>query len=223
MNERGLERAQDAGIREITYVVVVTDTFSQNNQGFDTVSSLNRWAMIRNRCEADRIKTTLTLAAAFGCPFEGEVSTSHLRSLLIRVADTPPEEICMVDTIGVAVPTDVVRRLDLVTEVLPEVRTRLHCHNTRNSGLANAYAGLIWGVGALDSSTGGLGGCPFSISSTGNIPSEDLIYMLERMGYDTGIRLREVIDTASWICGELDREPDGMVVNAGVFPPEVNA
>ena len=223
LNERGLERAVLAGIREINYVAVVTDTFSLRNQGFDTASSLSRWKTIRNQCEADNIKTTLTMAAAFGCPFEGEVSNSYLHSLLLRVADFPPDEICVADTIGVAVPTDVIRILNLVQEVLPAVRTRLHCHNTRNSGMANAYAAVVWGVGSLDSSTGGLGGCPFSNSTTGNIPSEDLIYMLERMGYDTGIRLSEVIDTASWVCGELNRVPDGMVVSAGQFPPIYDA
>jgi hydroxymethylglutaryl-CoA lyase len=223
LNERGLERAGLAGIREINYVAVVTDTFSLRNQGFDTASSLSRWDTIRNQCEADKIKTTLTLAAAFGCPFEGEVSNNYLYSLLLRVADSPPDEICVADTIGAAVPTDVIRILNLVKEVLPAVRTRLHCHNTRNSGMANAYAAVVWGVGALDSSTGGLGGCPFSNSTTGNIPSEDLIYMLDRMGYDTGIRLSEVIDTASWICGELNRDPDGMLVSAGQFPPGYDA
>lgn len=223
LNEQGLQRAHKSGLGEINYVVVSTDTFSLRNQGFSTSDSIKRWSKVWQLCQEHGIRTTLTLAAAFGCPFEGEVPVDRLRCILSSVVGSPPDEICLADTIGVAVPTDIVERLDLVKEVVPQARTRLHCHNTRNTGLANAYAATIWGVEALDASTGGLGGCPFSPSSTGNVPSEDLIYMLERMGHDTGIRLLDIIDTASWVCAELNRTPTGMVVSAGQFPPVVDS
>ena len=128
----------------------------------------------------------------------------------------------MADTIGAAAPNDVINKLGLLRELLPSSLTRLHCHNSRNLGLANAYAAIVWGVDALDASTAGLGGCPFSVSATGNIPSEDLIYMLQRMGIENHVKLKNLLDTASWVCKKLDRESSGMLQNVGIFPPTKN-
>ena len=222
LNERGLERAADSGIREINYVVVATDEFSLKNQGFDTNESLNRWFRVQERSQELEIKATLTIGAAFGCPYSGEVPLKHLESLLEKIRDSHPFEICLADTIGAAAPTDVIDKLNLVKDIHPDALTRLHCHNSRNLGLANAYAATVWGVDVLDSSAAGLGGCPFSVSATGNIPSEDLIYMLERMGIYTGIQLKKLLEISSWVCEKLDRESSGMLQNVGLFPKEEN-
>ena len=218
LNERGLERAFESGIKEINYVIVATDEFSIKNQGCDTNESLKRWFRVQEKSLELDIKATLTVGAAFGCPYSGEVSLEHLSSLLEKINGSNPFEVCLADTIGAAAPTDVIKKLDLVKEILPGSLTRLHCHNSRNLGLANAYAAAIWGVDVLDSSAAGLGGCPFSVSATGNIPSEDLIYMFERMGISTGIQLSNLLDVSSWVCKKLNRESAGMLQNVGLFP-----
>ncbi len=222
LNEKGLERASSSGIREINYVVVATDDFSLKNQGFDTNESVDRWLNVQQKCEELGIRATLTIGAAFGCPYSGEVDIDHLNLLLQKIIESPPFEICLADTIGAAAPNDVLEKLSLVRDLLPDSLTRLHCHNSRNLGLANAYAAIIWGVDALDSSTAGLGGCPFSVGATGNIPSEDLIYMLQRMGIENHVDLGNLLDVASWICKKLERESSGMLQNVGVFPPNNN-
>ena len=152
-----------------------------------------------------------------------EVNIDHLNSLLQKVVDSPPFEICLADTIGAAAPNDVLNKLDLVRDFLPDSLTRLHCHNSRNLGLANAYAAIVWGVDALDASTAGLGGCPFSVAATGNIPSEDLIYMLQRMGIENRVELRNLLEISSWVCEKLGRESSGMLQNVGIFPPTINS
>ncbi len=223
LNEKGLERADDSGIREVNYVIVATDDFSLKNQGFDTNESVDRWLNVQQKCEQLDIRATLTIGAAFGCPYSGEVNIDHLNSLLQKVVDSPPFEICLADTIGAAAPNDVLNKLDLVRDFLPDSLTRLHCHNSRNLGLANAYAAIVWGVDALDASTAGLGGCPFSVAATGNIPSEDLIYMLQRMGIENRVELSNLLEISSWVCEKLGRESSGMLQNVGLFPPTINS
>ena len=216
LNRRGFERALAAGLPEINVVVVASDTFSQRNQGCTTEEGIAAFATIRAAAPAG-LRVSLTIAASFGCPFEGEMPVARLARVVEASAVHAPDEIALADTIGVATPRDVVERIDAVRS-LTDVPLRLHFHNTRGTGLANAWAGLERGVTTLDSSIGGTGGCPFAPRATGNIATEDLVYMLERGGVATGVDLDAVIRVAEWLERRLGIRAPGQVMRAGGFP-----
>jgi hydroxymethylglutaryl-CoA lyase len=217
LNERGYERAVAAGFRELNTVVVASDTFGRRNQGMSVDESLAAVARLRRRAGADGVTCAVTISVAFGCPFEGEVPAGRLASVAARVAELEPDELALADTIGVAVPTDVEERVGLVRDLSP-APLRLHLHDTRNTAVANAVAGVRAGVTVLDAALAGIGGCPFAPAATGNVATEDLVYTLSRMGYETGIDLAAAIEAARWVAGELGIAPPGMVARAGGFP-----
>ncbi len=192
MNDRGMDRAIASGIPEINGIVVVTDTFSERNQGMSTANAVATWAVVARRARAAGIRCGVTLSAAFGCAFEGRVDPARVLQIAVEVADAGADEIALADTGGFGVPTQVE---DLVARVgaATGVPVRCHLHNTRNTGLANAVGALRGGAVALDASLGGIGGCPFSPGATGNIATEDLTYMLSRMGVATGLDLAALI------------------------------
>jgi hydroxymethylglutaryl-CoA lyase len=218
LNRRGFDRAVEAGCPEVGMVVVASDTFNQRNQGATTEESLGVWKEIARAAHAAGVRPQVTISAAFGCPFEGEVPAARVVDLARRVAEDNPSEIALADTIGVAVPSQVTDLIAAVREAVPGVSLRCHFHNTRNTGIANAYAAVTAGVSALDASLGGIGGCPFAPAATGNIPTEDLVYMLERMGVRTGLDLDGLLETTRWMQTQLGRPVPGMVVKAGGFP-----
>lgn len=218
LNRKGFDRAQAAGCNEIGMAVVASDTFNRRNQGVSTDESIAAWLEIASAAHAAGIRPQVTVSAAFGCPFEGEVPVARVVDIARRVAEGRPHEIALADTIGVGVPGQVAELVSRVREAVPGVRLRCHFHNTRNTGIANAYAAVEAGVVALDASTGGIGGCPFAPAATGNIPTEDLIYMLHRMGVSTGIDLDSLIATGQWLQGALGRPIPGMLIKAGTFP-----
>lgn len=218
LNRRGFERAVAAGCNEIGMVVVASDTFNRRNQGVSTDESITAWLDIARAARAAGVRAQVTVSAAFGCPFEGEVPLQRVLDVAQRVAEAEPYEICFADTIGVGVPAQVTELLARARASLPGVRLRCHFHNTRNTGIANAYAAIEAGVTTLDASIGGVGGCPFAPAATGNIASEDLLYLLQRSGIDTGVALASMIDTARWLQQQLGRTVPGMLVKAGPFP-----
>lgn len=218
LNRRGLDRAIAAGCAEVGMVVVATDTFSRRNQGVTTMESVEAWLDIARAAHAAGVKPNVTIAAAFGCPFEGEVGVNHVVELAERCAAGNPIEIGVADTIGVGVPSQVQDIVGRLRERLPGMPMRAHFHNTRNTGIANAYAAVEAGVRTLDASVGGVGGCPFAPAATGNIPTEDLLYMLERMGMETGVSLEKLIETSHWLQAELGHPIPGMLMRAGAFP-----
>ncbi len=217
LNEKGFERARAAGLTEINVVVVATDTFCQRNQGTDVTESIAAFGRIRAAAKSD-MRVGVTIGAAFGCPFEGEVPLARLMQVIERCATHDPDELALADTIGVGTPADVTERVGALRAALPRQKTRLHLHNTRGTGLANAWAGIEAGINALDSSLGGVGGCPFAPNATGNIATEDLVYMLERSGIATGIDLDAAIQTAEWLETKLGIRAPGNVLRAGGFP-----
>lgn len=223
LNRRGADRALAAGVDEMNYVVVATETFNRRNQGVSIAETLAQLEQVAALARAEQIPLTVTLGAAFGCPFEGETPESQLRSLLERISPLGVQEIALADTIGVADPLAVERRVALVRAMAPSVSLRCHFHNTRNTGLANAFAAWRAGVTTLDASIGGIGGCPFAPAATGNIPTEDTVYMFERMGIPTGYDLPALIDTAVWLGGVLGAATPAMVSRAGLFPPPAAA
>ena len=218
LNRRGFDRAQAAGCTEIGMALAATDSFNERNQGASTSESIAAWVEIARAAHAAGIRAQLTISTAFGCPFEGEVPVARVLEVCERVAAAAPFELALADTIGVAVPDQVAELIARVRERLPGLPLRCHFHNTRNTGIANAYAAVAAGVATLDASIGGIGGCPFAPAATGNIPTEDLIYMLSRMGIATGIDLEALIATARWLEQTLGRTVPGMLVKAGGFP-----
>jgi len=218
LNRKGFERAAAAGCNEIGMAVVASDTFNQRNQGVTSDESIAAWLGIAKAAKEAGIRPQVTVSAAFGCPFEGEVPVQRVVDIARRVAEAEPFEIALADTIGVGVPSQVIELVGRVREAVPGVSLRCHFHNTRNTGLANAFAAVQAGVRTLDASLGGIGGCPFAPAATGNIPTEDLVYMLQRSGYPTGIDLAAAIETGKWLQEQLGRPVPGMLVKAGDFP-----
>jgi len=218
LNARGYERAVAAGIREVTTLVLASDTFSRRNQGMTTAEAVEAVRDIRARGRADGVTVAVTIGASFGCPFEGEVPDERFRSVAAQVADLDADEVCLADTIGVAVPSDVETRFGVLRELSPSVPMRIHLHDTRNTGVANAVAAVRSGVRALDASLGGIGGCPFAPGASGNVATEDVVYTLHRMGYDTGLDLGETIEHARWVTGRLGVPLSGRLGRVGGFP-----
>ena len=221
LNRKGFDRARAAACAEIGMVIAASESFSQRNQGCSVEDGVRTWLEIAAAARSAGIRAQVTISTAFGCPFEGEVPPAHVVALAERLAAGDPDEIAIADTIGVAVPTQVTALVSALRASLPRVKLRAHFHNTRNTGLANAYAAIEAGVRSLDASCGGIGGCPFAPAATGNVPSEDLIYMLHRMGCDTGVDLPALLETTRWLQQTLDHALPGMVVKAGLFPVRV--
>ena len=219
LNRRGFDRAAAAGCREVNYALVASDMFSQRNQGTTIEQGVSVFEDVAEAARAEGIRFSLTVSAAFGCPFQGEVRPERVYELVRHCAGFGPFEIGLADTIGVAVPTQVTEMFSEMGRVADGVRLRGHFHNTRNTGIANAFAAVEAGVHALDASIGGIGGCPFAPAATGNVPSEDLVYMLNRSGIETGVDIDALIDAARWMEGRLGRAVPAMLTRAGNFPP----
>lgn len=218
LNRKGFDRAQAAGCTEIGMVTAATDSFSERNQGASIEETINSWEEIAPLARAAGIRAQVTISVSFGCPFEGEVPAERVAEIAARLARSRPVEIAIADTIGVAVPTQVTAVIAKVRAAIGEIPLRCHFHNTRNTAVANAYAAVMAGVSTLDSSVGGIGGCPFAPNATGNVATEDLLYMLSRAGFDTGIDLDRLIETARWLQEQRGRPVPSMVSKAGGFP-----
>lgn len=218
LNEKGAERALATKIQELGAVCVATDAFAEKNQGQTCAESVDVAMAIARRARKAGRRANITVSAAFGCPFEGEVPQARVIDIVKRIADAEPDDIALADTIGVADPWRVESMIAEIRRALPHVKLRGHFHNTRNTGLANAFAAVKAGVDTLDSSIGGVGGCPFAPAATGNVPTEDLVYMLARGGVDTGIDLKALIATTGWLTERIGRALPAMVSRAGAFP-----
>lgn len=220
LNEAGARRAVAARCDEINYVVVSSETFSQRNQGVTVAHALDRWAEVACIGRAAGVDLTLTIAAAFGCPFEGEIAAGRIVDIARDAFDRAlPDELAVADTIGVAVPRDVSGLVRLLAGAFPAMPLRTHFHDTRNTGAANVMAAIASGVRRLDASLGGIGGCPFAPAATGNIATEDTVYLLGRSGFDTGVDLLRAIEASNWLASKLQRSLPGLVSRAGPFPP----
>ncbi|MGR9089088.1 MAG: hydroxymethylglutaryl-CoA lyase [Gammaproteobacteria bacterium] len=223
LNRRGFERAAASGIDQVNCTTVASETFCQRNQGASVAEMYDTIAAIVREAKAAKIFCGVTIAASFGCPFEGEVEPARVCDMVRQFADLGVDEIALADSIGVAVPSDVSRLLALVAPVVGDIPLRVHFHNTRNTGVANAYAAVEAGVRIIDASCGGVGGCPFAPGATGNVATEDILYLLHRTGFETGIDIGKIIATAKWLEGPLGTAMPAMVSRAGVFPPAVTA
>ena len=225
LNRRGAERAALTRCQELNMVVPVTDTFAVRNQGAPTAALLEQTAGVVDVAREAGRSVSVTLAVAFGCPFEGEVATARVAEVVDRVLDLGIDELALADTVGVGVPTQVEAFGALLAGDERLRRLRFHFHNTRNTGYANAYAATLVdlaGVGgrvSLDSSVGGFGGCPFAPAATGNIATEDLLHLLRRTGAEVrdadAHDLTPLTDIASWLSAELGSPVQALLGRAG--------
>jgi isopropylmalate/homocitrate/citramalate synthase len=215
LNERGYERLRETRLDEVSFALAATESFSQRNAGASVEESIVAAEKIAARSKADGIRASLTISVAFGCPFEGRVDPDRVVEIAERLSATEADEIVLADTIGVAGPTQVRGLIERVSALGKPVGG--HFHNTRNTGFANAYAALEAGVSMLDASVGGLGGCPFAPKATGNIATEDLVYLLEGEGVETGVDLDALIAVSTWLEELLGRQLEGYVYRAGAF------
>ena len=217
LNERGYERAVEAGVDEVRYAFPVTETFARRNQNTTVADATELAVRLVERARLDGVRVSITLSAAFGCPFEGRAEPGHVLGIAEQVGAANPDEIVLADTIGVGVPKGV---RELVGGVLAlGITAGCHFHDTRNTGMANAVAAVESGATVLDASVGGTGGCPFAPRATGNIATEDLVYLLHGMGYETGIDLDALIEAATWVAHQLGKQLPGQVYRVGTFEP----
>ena len=217
VNERGYERALACGVGEIHYAFPVTDEFCARNQNSTLDQAAGAAVALARRAGGDGVRFTVTLGVSFGCPFEGRVDPARVIELAGRMVEAGADEVALADTVGVAVPTQV---RELVAEVVRlGATTGVHLHNTRNTGYANAVAAIEAGASVVDASIGGIGGCPFAPRATGNIATEDLVYLLHGMGVETGVALDALLACAEWMAEQLGRELPGQVYKAGAFAP----
>jgi hydroxymethylglutaryl-CoA lyase len=218
LNKRGFDRARDVHIDEIGMAVIASETYNQRNNGAPIDDSINAWLQMSGDARQEGMRANVMVSSAFGCPFEGEVPLSRVLEIVKRVMDGEPVELGFADSIGVGVPAQVTEMVGAVREIAPDVPLRFHFHNTRNTGIANAQAAVSAGVNSLDASIGGIGGCPFAPAATGNIPTDDLLYMLDRSGVKTGVSLDKIVDTSHWLQEQLGRGIPAMLPKAGIFP-----
>lgn len=219
MNARGAERAIATGtIDQLGAVCVATDSFAMANQGQTSDGSVDAAAQIIAMARAAGRSAQATIAASFGCPFEGAVAEDRVIAMATRLAAAGPVEVALADTIGVGNPAQVARLVERVRAAISPLPVRVHFHNTRNTGLANVWAAVAAGARSVDASLGGLGGCPFAPGAAGNVPSEDVVYMLERAGVGTGMDLDRLIGASNWLSDIMGRKLPGMVARAPRFP-----
>jgi hydroxymethylglutaryl-CoA lyase len=221
LNVRGAERAIAAGVDEVGFVLVSTDTFSQRNQGAPVSRSIEIWHEIHALCREANVRCNVLIASAFGCPFEGEVTADHVLNLADQLLKTPPDTFGVADSIGVGVPVQMKAVITPLAETLGDIPLRCHLHDTRNTGIANALTAIDAGATRIDASTGGIGGCPFAPAATGNIATEDLLYALERSGIPCAVDLDKTIATAAWLAEQLEHDVPSSLLRAGGFPKKV--
>ena len=217
LNDKGYDRLVATGLDEVHFAFAATEAFNRRNANASVAESVAAASRIVARAREDGIRATVTIGVAFGCPFEGKVDPGRILELAAELAAADPDEVAFADTVGVGVPSQV---RHLVSEGIKLGKpVGVHLHNTRNTGFANAFAAVEAGAAVLDASVGGIGGCPFAPRATGNIATEDLVYMLHGEGVETGIDLGDLIGVAEWLEGVLGRQLDGQVYRAGGFAP----
>lgn len=217
-NERGYDAAVAAGATSVSVFAAASESFSQRNVRASIAESIERFRPIVERAGEDGVHVRGYVSTAWGCPFEGPIAPSAVADVVARLADLGVVDVSIGDTIGVAVPREVEPVVGPLLEMDADVRVALHLHDTRGTALANAWEGLRLGVTTFDASVAGLGGCPFAPGATGNLATEDLVWMLHRSGIETGVDLDALIDVAHWITAEIGRPVSGHVTGTRRWP-----
>jgi hydroxymethylglutaryl-CoA lyase len=203
-NIAGLERAVQAGVPEIAVFAAATETFSRKNINQSIDESLAGYKQVSARAEALGVRVRGYVSTAFGCPYEGEVAPEKVADVAARLIALGASEVAIADTIGIAHPGQMPRVLDAVLARVPLERVALHLHDTRGTALANVLVALSFGISTFDASAGGLGGCPYAPGAAGNLATEDLVYMLNGLGAETGVALAALTDASAFIASRLD-------------------
>lgn len=218
LNLRGLDRALAAQVDEVNAVVSASESFSARNQNMSVDEASAAAVEVVRRAKEAGVFAAVTVATAFGCPFEGEVAPDAVIRIVSAAVDAGADEVCLADTIGVGVPMQVASLGARAAGVLGDIPLRFHFHDTRNTGIANAWAAVAVGARTLDASVAGIGGCPFAPAATGNIATEDLVYLLDRSGVEHSIDLDSAVDVGRELCALLGRESASALSKAGGFP-----
>ena len=223
LNQRGAERALAAGVDQLGAVAVASDTFGVRNQGQDSAQSVDEAKAIIALAKAAGRSAQVTIATAFGCPFEGEIDPAHVVAMARKLAEAGPCEVALADTIGVAVPAQVTALVAAVRQAVAPLPVRVHFHDTRNTGVANAWAAVEAGAATVDASLGGLGGCPFAPGAAGNVATEDVAYLFARSGIATGLDLDRLLEASHWLSGIMGKALPSSLAKAVPFPPQALA
>jgi isopropylmalate/homocitrate/citramalate synthase len=214
-NERGLERALAAGVREIAVFTAASETFNRKNINAGVDESIEMFRPVIAHAKEEKVRVRGYVSTAFGCPYEGDVAPEAVREVVHKLLDLDVDEVSIGDTIGVATPSDV---YDVIEALYESGVTRavlaLHFHDTRGTALANVFAGLQCGVTTFDASAGGLGGCPYAPGASGNLATEDLLYLLEGLGIQTGVTLARVVEASRLLAQSLGHRPPGRYLSA---------
>ena len=218
LNERGYRRLRETRLDEAGLVVPVTDTFGERNQGQRVADAVAMAREVIRDGQQTGFPVQVTLAVAFGCPFEGEVPLTNLMAAAETLLEAGPVEIALADTIGVGVPWQVQQTFEALSNLAGDVPMRAHFHDTRNTGIGNAFASLLAGVATLDASIGGIGGCPFAPNASGNIATEDLVYMLNRSDVAHDLAMQPLLDGVAWLEPILGKQLPSMLSKAGDWP-----
>lgn len=220
LNKHGALRALATNVHELGAICSASDTFGERNQGQNAAHSLASACEIVKLARADGRRAQISIAVAFGCPFEGYVDMQKVVDIASAAANAQPLEIGLADTVGVGAPGPVGELVARVRQAVAPLPVRVHFHNTRNTGLANVWSAIGHGASVVDASIGGLGGCPFAPQATGNVPSEDVVYMLHQSGIKTGLNLAALIETSQWLSKVIGKPLPGMLARAGDFPAD---
>jgi len=218
LNKRGAMRALESGVDQLGAVCVATDGFGLKNQNQTSEQTVETAKEIICLAQREGRSAQVTISTAFGCPFDGEVPENRVLEIVRKLAQVEPDEIALADTIGVGTPGQVTRLVSQVVETISPIPVRVHFHNTRNMAIANVWAAIEAGATVIDSSIGGIGGCPFAPNSTGNVATEDVAYLLNRSGIGHGLEMEKLIDTAKWLEPILGKKIPSMLAAAGGFP-----
>ena len=218
LNKRGAFRALDCGIDQLGAVCVASDGFGLKNQNATSEQTVKTAKDIVKLAQAEGKSAQVTISTAFGCPFEGEVPEARVLEIVRQLLDAEPTEIALADTIGVGVPKQVHSLVQKAAEIAGDIPIRVHFHNTRNTAIANVWVAIEAGASVIDASIGGIGGCPFAPHATGNVATEDVIYMLDRSGISHSVSLDSLVDTAKWLEVVLEKKVPSMLAAAGGFP-----
>ncbi|HJF31932.1 MAG TPA: hydroxymethylglutaryl-CoA lyase [Sporosarcina psychrophila] len=210
-NLKGYERARIHQLTEINWVSSATETFNGKNIGMSIEDNLNQFKVVGKQAEIDGIKTCFSIAVSFGCPYEGEVSEEQVLSLVQRVKEAGADRIGIADTIGIATPDQVGRLMEKVLQIAGDTPVAIHLHDTRGLGSANAYAAYLAGVTIFETAASGIGGCPFAPGAAGNLATEDLVYLFERMNIDTGVDFEKLLDAADYAASLSSKNPLGRI------------
>jgi len=213
-NEKGLDRALDAGVTSIAIFTAASETFNKRNINMSIDESFTNYAPVAARARAEGIRVRGYVSTAFGCPYEGDVPPEKVLEVVARLLDLGCYEVSVGDTIGVGTPMQVQGVIGILLQVVPTSRLAMHFHDTRGTALANTLAALEMGIATFDASSGGLGGCPYAPGASGNLATEDLVYMLDRMGIDTGVDLHRLVRASAIIAPYLDHPLPGRYLQA---------